>query len=62
MRLRWHHYRAVIVGRESGNRTPLTFVTFRRLQDAMTWCLRMNDRHNSDGTSGLSYYDWERIP
>lgn len=55
-------YRAVIVGRESGNRLPLDFVRFRTPEKATVWCLLMNDAHIRHRTSDLTYYDYERIP
>lgn len=52
-------YRAVIVGRESGQRHALDFVTFATVGEAGAWCTRMNDAHNL--VSDLTYYSWETI-
>jgi hypothetical protein len=60
---RWplpYRYQVVIVGRESGNRSPLSFVQFRSLQAAMAWCIAQNERANSTG-GNLTYYEWEKI-
>lgn len=56
------HFQVVIVGRESGNRTQLTFLRFRRHSDALEWCLRMNDANNRTVSGGLTYYEVERLP
>jgi hypothetical protein len=59
-RLLEHRYRIVIVGRESGNRTPLDFVTFRTPDEACAWILKMAKAW-PDRTD-LTYYEWEAIP
>lgn len=58
MKLRWHRYRIVILGLESGSRHPLPHLTFRHWRDAQQWCRSMNTAHPSDMTT----YTYERIP
>lgn len=48
-RPRW---RIVVVGHTSGSRIRLDFVTFRDLQEALDWCVRMNGRRRK-GIDGL---------
>jgi hypothetical protein len=49
LRLR-HRWMVVIVGEESGNVTPLAFVRFRMLDNALSWVRDMNDRNPDIGT------------
>lgn len=61
MRWPWRYkYQALIIGRESGNRSSLPFVRFRRADEAMAWCIRMNDAQNTQADS-LTYYAFEVI-
>lgn len=70
------HYQAVIIGRESGHRSPIDFVTFRDAGEAIAWCTMMNARRDPDPMGligwtnarqadrtvrGLTYYDYEPI-
>lgn len=57
---RWYRWRIVIIGLESGNRTPLPFVRFRDEYQAQTWVARMNQAHSA--LSGLTEYGYEPIP
>ncbi len=59
MRWPWSpRWEIVIVGQLSGNVTRLTFVRFRRFNDARRWADRMNERHpDNNGT----YFDVEPI-
>ncbi|MET1006583.1 MAG: hypothetical protein ABWX96_13625 [Propionibacteriaceae bacterium] len=59
--LRWHRYRAVIVGTESGNRSPVDFVRFRYERDAALWCVTMTNVQRMHGT-GLTFWHYEEIP
>lgn len=64
--LRWPYWRpryeAVIVGRESGIVTALSFVRFRSAVDAWRWCVRMNNQHmDRTGSDPLTYYDFRTI-
>lgn len=60
MKLRWYRWTIVIVGRESGNRTQLTFLQYRRHAKALAFCIRMNDAYDSDGGSSI-YYEVEKL-
>lgn len=57
MRLRWYRFTVVIVGRESGNRSPLPFVRFRHLHEAEDWCNQMNESHTGYGPDGSTYFE-----
>lgn len=57
---KWYRWRVVIVGRESGRRTPLPFLRWRHYVEARKWCIEQNSKNN--GRPGnLTYYEVERI-
>ncbi len=59
MRLRLRYrWTVVIVGEESGNETPLPFVRFRMLDNALEWVRKMNER--TDGVP-LAHYEVRRV-
>ncbi len=50
-------YQVVIVGMESGNRTPISFLVFKKESDAIAWCDAANEREDL----GLTRWQYEEI-
>lgn len=58
-RPRWYRWSVVIVGQESGYRTPtISFIRFRHERQAQDWCREMN---RTSAHMGLTKYEPERI-
>ena len=63
--VRWYRYRAVLVGRYSGQRHVIPFLRWRHERDASAWVLGINTAHerfiNTDGDP-LTWWEYEEIP
>ncbi len=51
-------FRAVMVGCESGNRTPMDFATFDTRTKAQAFC----DKLNAVDENRLTFFTWEKVP
>lgn len=56
-----YRYRAVIIGTESGNRTPIDFVRFRTERQAVMWCVNMTNMER-EADNPLTHWHYEVIP
>lgn len=52
-------YRIVIVGLESGNRSPIDFLVFKHESDAQLWCDHAHEREELP--DGLIRWTYEEI-